>query len=312
MSVRIAPAFALLLTAFPLAASAAEWRLAWTDRPEERTTFAAFADERSGVRLGGPWVLHTRDGGRSWLDGPVLDPGRHAMELLPGGFAWHAGVLTVGRSFDGGRTWFRAGNYGGGDPEPAVFLSFADENRGLIGTREHLGLTEDGGLRWRSMPLPGWAEEVAAVSLSLAPPSAAPPAMVSQGASRPVVGRVLDTAGRVWVTCDLGATWSFAESPIAGRRFHVAGGVATTAVRFTRSGAGVVAAFVQEDGRARLRVFRSAADGTRWTEERIPPIEEPAALYVSPDGRVLTWKSLDRNELRIYVRRGEERTAGAG
>ena len=293
-----------LLVSFPLAASAAGWRLAWSSVLEERTTLAAFADERSGVRLG-PWVLYTHDGGRTWLEGPVPDPARHALELLPDGFAWHAGVLTVGRSFDGGRTWYRGGRFGDGDPEPAVFLSFADENRGLIATRTRLGLTEDGGLRWTPLPLPGWAEEVAAVSLSLAPPrpGPAPPAMVALLAPKRVVGRVLDTAGRIWVTHDGGATWSFAESPIAGRRFHVAGGVATAALRFTASGVGVLAAFVEEDdGGLRLRVFRSDPGEPGWTEERLPHVDEPGALYLSPDGRVLTWKRLGRNELRVYVR----------
>jgi photosystem II stability/assembly factor-like uncharacterized protein len=293
-----------LIAALPVTATAVpEWRLASTSTLAEPTRLAAFADPRAGVLLGGPWLLYTRDGGRTWEDGPTLDPARHALEVLPDGFAWHAGVLTVGRSFDGGRTWYRGGRFGGGDPEPAVFLSFADENRGLIATRARLGLTLDGGLRWTSIALPGLAEEVAAVSLSLAPapPDDAPPAVALHGPRR-VVGRVLDTAGRLWVTYDLGANWSFAESPIAGRRFHVAGGVPTTALRFTRSGAGVLAAFVEANGGARLRVFRSAADGAEWVEERVPLVETPGALFLSPDARVLTWTSLERDELRVYVR----------
>ncbi len=302
---------ALLLAHPAVAAGAPGWRLLALMPLDERTTLAAFVDERTGVRLGGPWVRYTLDGGRTWLDGASPDPARHALEVLPDGFAWHAGVLSVGRSFSYGRTWYQGGNFGGGDPQPAVFLSFADENRGLIAARARLGLTEDGGLEWTSLPLPGWAEGVAAVSLSLAPPSpgAAPPAMVARHTRRAVVGRVLDTAGRIWVTRDGGATWSFAESPIAGRRFRVAGGVATAALRFTAAGDGVLAALVEEDGRERLRVFRSTPDEAGWTEERFPLVEEPGALYLSPDGRLLTWKRIGRNELRLFVREG---TTAAG
>jgi hypothetical protein len=294
-----------LLLALPAGARAAPgWRLLALLPLEEPITLAAFVDERAGVLLGGPWARYTLDGGRTWLDGAAADSARHALEVLPDGFAWHAGVLTVGRSFSYGRTWYPGGNFGGGDPEPAVFLSFADENRGLIAARARLGLTEDGGLRWSSLPLPGWAEGVAAVSLSLAPPppGGAPPAMVAQRTRRAVVGRVLDTAGRIWVTRDGGETWSFAESPIAGRRFRVAGGVATAALRFTAAGDGVLAAFVEEDGRERLRVFRATRGEAGWTEEWFPLVEEPGALYLSPDGRLLTWKRIGRSEVRLYVR----------
>jgi hypothetical protein len=117
-----------------------------------------------------------------------------------------------------------------------------------------------------------------------------------------VVGRLLDRAGCLWLTTDAGASWKREGSPLAGTQFHVAGSAPTVALRFTRSGDGLLAAFVAQAGGWRLRIFRWAEGGTGWTEEAAPALPELGTLFLSPDGRVLTWKSLERDELRVYLR----------
>lgn len=286
------------------------WRLVARRAFEHRVTCAGFLDERRGLTVGGAgagnmaYVFHTADGGRTWREAASPSWRRHALELLPGGFAWHAGVLQVGRSFDGGRTWYQGGRIGEVDPGPAILLSFADENRGLAATARWLGRTDDGGLRWSAVPLPAGVEELAAVSLAVTPPRAGEgdPALVALHTRRPVVTRVLDAAGGLWVD-DGAATWRSLESPLSGKRVHQAGRAATAALRFTLAGEGVLAAFVEEDGRYELRIWRVSAGDSGWTEEQVPALDEPGAIFLSPDGRILTWKSLDRAELRVYARR---------
>jgi photosystem II stability/assembly factor-like uncharacterized protein len=292
----------------PAEAQAPAWRLATTARHDHLVTTAGFLDERTGLTVGGAGagniavVFTTADGGRTWVEAASPSWQRHALELLPGGFAWHAGVLTAQRSFDGGRTWYRAGSFGDGDPAPALFLSFADETRGLIGTTRRLGLSDDGGLRWRPVALPPGIEELAAVSMALAPPRPGEnaPSLVALHTVPPVVGRVLDRAGGIWATRDGGASWVREESPLAGRPFWTAGGAPAAALRYTPAGAGVLAAFVEEDGRRRCRVWRTPGGGAGWAEAPID-LHEPGTLFVSFDGRVLTWKSLERSELRVYA-----------
>jgi photosystem II stability/assembly factor-like uncharacterized protein len=292
------------------------WRLVAKRTFEHRVTAAGFLDERHGLTVGGAgagtmsYVFHTADGGRTWREAADPSGRRHALELLPGGFAWHAGLLQIGRSFDYGQTWYRGGNFGEGEPSPAIFLSFADENRGLVATARRLARTGDGGLRWTAVTLPAGATELAAISLAIAPPRPRDrtPALVALHTVRPVVGRVLDGAGEIWTTSNDGASWTAAESPLAGKRLRLAGGAATSALRFTSAGEGVVAAFVEEGRACRLRIWRSRAGEAGWVEEAFPAVTEPGALFLSPDARVLTWKSLERGELRVYARDAPART----
>jgi photosystem II stability/assembly factor-like uncharacterized protein len=301
----------LVVALAPIAAPAAEgWRLVATRTFQHRVTYAGFLDVRSGLTVGGAGagtiavVFTTRDGGRTWLEGASAAWRRHTLEFSPEGFAWHAGMLQVSRSFDGGRTWYPAANFGDGDPSPALFLSFADENRGFIASGSQIYRTEDGGVQWLPVVLPDGVDEVAAVSTALAPPPARDnaPSLVSLHTTRSVVGRLLDRAGCLWVTTDAGASWKREESPLADKQFHLAGSAPTVALRFTRSGDGLLAAFVAQADGWRLRIFRWGAGGTGWTEEAAPALPELGTLFLSPDGRVLTWKSLERDELRVYLR----------
>lgn len=300
-----------LLAAAPAAAAEPGWRLVARRTFEHRVTAAGFVDARRGLTVGGAgagnmaYVFTTADGGRSWREAASPSWRRHALELSAAGFAWHAGVLQIGRSFDFGRTWYHGGSFGEADVGPAVLLSFADENRGLVATARRLGRTGDGGLRWTKVPLPEGVEELAAVSLAVAPPGpgARAPSLVGLHTIRQTVARALDAAGALWMDDGSGAGWRRVESPLAGARLHRAGGAATAALRFTPDGEGAVAAFVAEGGRWRLRAWRAAAGGARWVEERLPALDEPGSLFLSPDAGVLTWKSLERNELRVYVRR---------
>jgi hypothetical protein len=302
-------AAALLPAAAP--AAAPEWRLVALRTFAHRVTAAGFIDARRGLTVGGAgagnmaYVFTTADGGKTWREAASPSWRRHALELSAAGFAWHAGVLQIGRSFDFGRTWYHGGSFGESDPGPVVLLSFADENRGLAATARRLGRTDDGGLRWTEVPLPEGVEELAAVSLEVTPPEpgAHAPSLVRLHTIRPVVARALDAAGGLWTDAGAGAGWQRAASPLAGARLHRAGGAATAALRFTPAGAGALAAFVEEGAGFRLRVWRATEGGASWAEERTPVVREPGALFFSPDGEVLTWKSLERAELRVYARR---------
>jgi photosystem II stability/assembly factor-like uncharacterized protein len=285
-------------------AAGGEWRLAATRAFELPARYAGFVDERSGITVGpGGLVHYTRDGGRTWSQGLIVSASRHALEMLPDGLAWNAGILNVCRSFNGGKTWYRGGAFGSGAPNPALFLSFADENRGLVANLERLGMTADGGLSWTDVPLPDGVGEIAAVSLSVAPPPErdTSPAMVALETIRKVVGRVLDRSGRLWTTEDGGRTWRGAESPLAGQAFHVAGRAPTVALRFTPSGEGILAAFVQRAGGHQCRIFRLAAGAGDWREERVS-LMELGTLFLSPDGNLLTAKPFDREVILLYAR----------
>lgn len=282
----------------------AGWRLAAVRTLEHQATYAGFLDARAGITVGlHGLVAYTTDGGATWIEGRNVSDCRSALELLPDGFAWHAGTVQVNRSFNGGRTWYRVAGFQGAGMDLARSLSFADENRGLVATDRRLYATEDGGLHWHALALPAGVDEIAAVSLALRPsPSGAhEPTRVTLETTRPVIARVLDRTGRLWVTEDGGARWTPAESPLAGMRFQVAARAPTAFLRFTPSGEGAVTAFVEEGGRARCRLWRRDGVEDGWSEEAVP-LEEPGTLFPSPDARVLTWKSADRDEVRVYVR----------
>ncbi len=299
---RLLVAMLALAANTPASGATFSWRLVAKRTFEHQATYAGFSDPRSGITVGPHgMVFHTTDGGATWKEAANHTGGRNALELHPEGFAWHAGHAEVRRSFNGGRTWYLAADFAR-DLENALHLSFADEARGFIATRGQLAITYDGGLSWADVRLPAEAGEIAAVSMTLAPIRPGSTSLETSFTRREIVGRLLDVHGRLWVTKDGGTSWSEMESPVAGEALYVAGRAPTAALRFASTGEGVLTAFVSQGEGWQCRAYRWAAGANRWQEEALP-IAERGTLFLSADASLLTWKSLDRNELRLYAPR---------
>lgn len=292
------------LGAAPARAAEGEWRLVAVRAFEHHVIFAGFLDERSGVTVGAHGMaFYSADGGQRWEEGTGVSSNLYALELLPDGFAWNGGNRFTRRSFNGGRSWYLGADFGDGEPDQVRQLSFADEVRGFVATATRLGVTADGGVSWTELRLPAEVREIAAVSMALAPPRPGDTrvTLVRLLARGPVVGRVLDAAGRLWRTDDGGASWREEPSPLAGKAFLLVGRTGTVSLRFTGTGEGVLAALVKEEAGLRCRAYRLPAGQVGWKEEPVP-LTEPGTLFLSPDARLLTWKSFDRDELRLYAR----------
>jgi hypothetical protein len=280
-----------------------EWKCIIERRIEQPLTYAGFVNKTDGITVGvHSAVYYTTDAGKNWKEGLNVSQCRHGLEMLDDGFAWHCGNRSVRRSFNGGKRWYRAADFGEGEPDHARFISFADENCGFIATDKILGITDDGGIEWKTIPLPDGVKEIAAASMSITPEQPSLIASENMYRKRKVTGRLLDSGGRIWRMNTDHTRWSEENSPLRGMKFTIHADAPSTAMRFTPDGKGVIAAIDEEGGSVKCRVFRSKNNGTDWQAEHLSVIDA-GTLFISPDGMLITVVSDFNRIVRVYERK---------
>jgi len=211
-SIAIAGGFSILESA-----ENSEWKCVIERRIEQPLTYAGFVNKDNGITVGVHGaVFYTTNAGEKWSEGLNVSQCRHGLDMLDDGFAWHCGNRSVRRSFNGGKRWYRVADFGGGEPDHARFISFADENRGFVATDKTLGMTADGGIVWKSVMLPAGVKEIAAVSMSITPEKPSLIASENMYRERKATGRLLDSEGRIWIMNSRNMGWSEEASPLKG------------------------------------------------------------------------------------------------
>lgn len=272
--VRVASLVVLVLAvAAPAPAHAAgRWRLAGEAPFTHKASIAAFTDEKNGMTGGYAGAMfYTHDGGKTWTAASNKSACRFGLEAVPGAAISSGNQGDVRVSDDGGERWIFATGWGRTEPAHARFLSFVDDQRGLIASPTELAMTSDGGETWIPVAPPREIGPIAAVSLA-----------EERGALRL---RLLDERGKLYLSADGGKSWTEARSPLRG---GVLGSMATpfAALRF-RGAEGVLAAFTAE-GSSTGHVFRTRDGGQTWSEEAVPAPFPPGATTLSFDGKLLT------------------------
>lgn len=270
----------------PAAAAPATWTLAREAPVPQGTVVVAFLDDQRSFSTGCPApIQRSVDGGRSWSPGYARDMCRFGMEALPGLIVNVGGPGgDVRLSPDVGVHYQRAASFGGAYPHHPRHVSFLDPRRGLVATDEDLGFTDDGARTWQRLLPPEDASKVAAVSLA-------------EEGGRLVV-RLLDEAGDLWRSDDLGRTWAEAPTPLPRPVLPSVKGP-NAALRF-HGAEGVLAATLDDRDALTGRVYRTRDGGATWTEERVAPPFHGAVLTLSADGRILSAVESAGAAVKVY------------
>jgi photosystem II stability/assembly factor-like uncharacterized protein len=170
---------------------------------------------------------------------------------------------------DGGQTWQRVTEFGGGVPAHCRFISFTDAQVGWAATAAELGTTADAGAAWNKVNLPDGVETIAAISLFA-----------------PEQGYLLDVAGKLYSTTDNVQTWASAgELPLDGIKID-SKNYPVVAMRFFDAAQGMIVITAVVEGKGQVTAFRTQDGGKTWTKEIIPA--GYGIPYISRDGKTLT------------------------
>lgn len=292
---RIATLLLAIALAPPATAVPGRWKLVREVPVLPGTMVVAFLDDQNALSTGCPAPMNRSvDGGRTWSYGYARELCRSGLELVPGLAVDTGNGSDIRRSTDQGVHWERVAAFGEPFPHHPRLLSFLDARRGAIASDVDLATTDDGGRTWQRRLVPEQAEDLAAISLA-------------RDGGREVL-RVLDEAGALWRSDDLGKTWAAAPSPLAKRVLGFPEQVRqmphgpTAALRFVGA-EGVLAATLDDGGTLTGHVYRTRDGGATWAEEQVSPPFPAAVLTLSLDGKILS--ALDTASATAKVYRAE-------
>jgi photosystem II stability/assembly factor-like uncharacterized protein len=263
------------------------WELVVQAATDQPIRIAAFGDPQFGL-TGGPSetgkAFLTVDGGQTWSSTDGSADCLFGLDIVDSRVVWQCSSGPVRRSTDGGRTWDPASDYGNFCRQ----LNFLDSGTGWIADRNRLGLTRDGGRTWIPLALPGGGRTIAAIGLRA-----------------PGEGYLLDIRGSLFATTDGGAAWSALPLPLdLGGSELPDHDTASSAVRFTDPGHGLVVVHRIDPVRSQLLAFRTADAGKTWDREVVMDVPLVVSVYLSHDARTLT--VTDKMESRFIVLRSRE------
>jgi photosystem II stability/assembly factor-like uncharacterized protein len=262
------------------------WRVVLQRDVEQPMRVAAFLDASFGLTGGSADVgrAHvTTDGGRTWRLAESSEGCLFGLDIVDSQVVWQCALGPVGVSTDGGQTWQAVTEY-----DNCRQMSFLDARTGWVATRDRLGATKDGGQTWRDVPLPAGAENVLAASLRT-----------------PLDGYLVDYAGVLHVTRDGGQSWSAHPLGLDLEGILVPDrDTASAAVRFIDTDRGVVVVHLTGGLSSRVVALHTADGGQTWTREQVMEVPLLIALYLSPDGSLLT--IADQAASRVVVLRRTE------
>lgn len=264
------PALALALTGWLATAPAApHWEAQASGVPARLRGVSAVSDRVAWASGAGGTVVRTADGGATWTTLAVPDAAALDFRDVDAVTAASAYILSIGngpasriyKTADAGATWTLQFT----NQEPKGFfdaMAFWDDRRGIvmgdsIDGRFDVLRTLDGGRTWARIPQ-----------------AALPPALANEGA---FAGSGTNVAvlpgGHAWIgtgaaercrvlhTSDYGATWTIADTPVAGSQ---SSGIFSIAFRDPRHGM-TVGGDYRKESEAVSNAASTADGGKSWT-----------------------------------------------
>ncbi|MVX64008.1 hypothetical protein GKZ28_09915 [Clostridium chromiireducens] len=260
-----------------------DWEIVKTIEIEQKSNIGGFYDDNFGITAGYNGEVHyTNDGGKSWPKGNNTSFCRFGLFIVNDKVAYTCGNGNKGghvrKTSDGGRNWEEVSNFGESEPNQCRYLSFVDENIGWIAAPKKLGMTKDSGKTWSEIKLPDGIDDITAIDLL-----------------NEDNGYLIDKNNNLYITKDLGQTWSIKKINIKNINTSIYSETNTSYLRFFDEKKAVFFYYNKEKN---LNCSYTYDGGDTW-EEKILPNVIGKGLYLSSDGKILSVNSDNAKQITI-------------
>jgi photosystem II stability/assembly factor-like uncharacterized protein len=253
----------------------------------EGVQMSGFLNPSFGVGITSPmddetsFIDVSRDGGKKWARAGQNTAMLFGLEVLDETTSWSCGAgAQIWKSLDGAKSWQRMGDFGQAGtinqsfrissvkPKYCKNLSFIDPQNGWIAGPLTLGMTRNGGESWQEIKLPAGLIEIDAIALRTANE-----------------GYLLDAegSGHLYVTKDGGKNWSSSDLKLKGEKIPNSL-MPMAAMRFTDAQNGIIVI----NRKGGLTSFLVTQDGGKSWQDGEIPVKMLGALFLTPDGKILT------------------------
>lgn len=243
---------------------------------------SAFYSQDYGITVGYDGEIHyTTDGGSNWPQAENTSMCRWGMDIVNENISYTCGNgAQVTKSTDGGKTFARAADFGGTEPNQCTMMSFADENNGIIASAKRLAVTADGAATWKELKTPS---EIAAIRMT-------------DASTFYFVGADF----QIYKTTDAGQTWASTSMNLPDKENYKKA-AQTFALSVDGKDSYTVYCFGKKD--AVLKCYSTTDNWKTCTEHPMPEVSVSAHLYLSNTGDTLTVNATMGKSAIVLVRR---------
>ena len=232
-----------------------KWKIVTVSEVQQGTvTIAGFVDTKYGITIGyGGQKHYTVDGGKTWEIGQNRSFCRFGLEILNRNRAWSCVNLGHNRiTNDGGKTWKSLKDFGPSEPLQCRFISFCNDNDGLIASPSILAKTNDSGESWEQIDLPLDIDNILAINFSDLN-----------------TGYLLNDKGIIFKTTDLGKSWEKINLGLENENYFLKSTSASSCVmKFINNKGIVILRQIKPD--IQIVALYTEDDGKTWESKIIP------------------------------------------
>ncbi|CDM70451.1 Hypothetical protein CM240_3334 [Clostridium bornimense] len=248
-----------------------DWNEFKTVTVSNQSYIGGFNDENFGITVGyAGESKYSTDGGKTWSEGKNSSLCRFGLAIINDKVAYSCGNgSNVRKTKDGGKTWEAIKDFGKSEPNQCRYLSFINENEGIIASPEQLGITKDSGKEWIDITLPKDIGNILGIFYS----------------DKKVI-YIVDSNKKIYISKNAGDTWESKDLKADDMNTTVSSESAL-AIHFDDENNGRVFYYTSE---LVVKSVVTKDGGSTWKDEKVQEVCGQA-MFLSQDGKLLSVNS---------------------
>lgn len=245
-----------------------DWNEFKTVTVSNQSYIGGFNDENFGITVGySGESKYSTDGGKNWSEGENSSLCRFGLAIINDQVAYSCGNgSNVRKTRDGGKTWQAVKDYGKFEPNHCRYLSFINENEGIIASPEQLGITKNSGEEWTDIALPNDIGDILGIFYS-----------------DKKVMYIVDSNKQIYISKSSGESWESKTLKVDDMDTTVFN-QSSLVIHFDDEDNGRVFYYTSE---LVLKSVVTRDGGDTWEEEKLPEVCGQG-LFLSQDGKLLS------------------------